>query len=248
MNCEVTSQFLDAYLDRELKAGQQFELERHLSGCPDCRTLLEQQREFIGFFKANAPYYKAPSELRARVQRRAETESRGSKLIFLARQGWLYAAALLVLSLSLAWAIFFPNRETSLIVQAVADHSRAVLLERLYDVVSPDPAVVKQLLTAKLEFPPPVVDLSGTAFEMQGGRVDVIQDHKVAALVYKRNEDLVTLFAWPASGPFLAARDWSISGFRACTWNAANFNFVAVSTLSDHDLDKFTDQIRDRLK
>jgi anti-sigma factor RsiW len=248
MNCEEVSQFLDAYLDRELEAGQQFELEQHLSGCLDCRALLEQQREFIGFFKANAPYYKAPSELRVRIQRRAETENRDRKLIFIVRQPWLYAAALLVLSLSLAWMIFFPDRETSLIAQAVADHSRAVLLERLYDVVSPDPAVVKQLLTAKLEFPPPVVELSGTAFEMRGGRVDVIQNRKVAVLIYKRNEDLVTLFAWPAAGRLLAARDWSISGYRACTWNAANFKFVAVSTLSDHDLDEFTDQIRDRLK
>jgi anti-sigma factor RsiW len=248
MNCEEASRFLIAYLDRELEAGNRFELEQHSSGCGDCRTWLEQQRQFIDFFKANAPYYKAPSELRARVQRRAETESRGSKLIFLVRQPWLYAAALLVLSLSLAWVVFFPDRETSLIVQAVSDHSRAVLLERLYEVVSPDPAVVKRSLTAKLEFPPPVVDLPGTVFEMQGGRVDVIQDRKVAALLYKRNEDLVTLFAWPAAGRLLAARDWSISGYRACTWNAANFNFVAVSTLSDHDLDEFTDQIRDHLK
>ena len=76
----------------------------------------------------------------------------------------------------------------------------------------------------------------------------MIQDRKVAALVYKRNGALVTLFTWPVAGQLLAARDWSISGCRACTWNAANFNFVAVSTLSDHDLDEFTDQIRDRLK
>lgn len=248
MNCEEASRFLDAYLDRELEAGKRFELEQHLSGCPDCRTSLEQQRQFIGFFKANAPYYQAPAELRARVQKRAEVKSPRSKLIFLVRQPWLYAAALLVLSLSLAGVIFSPDREASLIVQAVADHSRAILLERLYDVVSPDPAVVKQLLMDKLEFGPPVVDLPGTAFEMQGGRIDVIQNRKVAVLVYKRNEDLVTLFAWPAAGWFLAARDWSISGYRACTWHAANFNFVAVSTLSDHDLDVFTDAIRERLK
>jgi anti-sigma factor RsiW len=248
MNCEVASQFLDAYLDRELEAGKQFQLEQHLSGCTDCRTLLQHQRQFIGFFKANAPYYKAPSELRARLQRTLGRESRGSKLIFLVRQPWLYAAALLVLSLSLAWVIFFPDRETSLIVQAVSDHSRAVLLERLCDVVSPDPEVLKALLMAKLDFAPPVVDLSGTPFEMRGGRVEVIQDRKVAAVVYKRNQELVTLFAWPAAGRLIAARDWSISGYRACTWNAANFNFVAVSTLSDHDLDEFTDQIRNRLK
>ncbi|HXM04238.1 MAG TPA: zf-HC2 domain-containing protein [Chthoniobacterales bacterium] len=249
MKCDEASRFLDAYLDRELEAGKRFELEQHLTGCGDCRTWLEQQRQFIGIFKANALYYQAPAELRARVQRRAETDSRGRKFIFLARRPWLYAAALLVLSLSLAWMIFSPDRETkTLIVQAVSDHSRAVLLERLCDVVSPDPAVLKQSLLAKLEFAPLVMDLPGTAFRMRGGRVDVIQDRKVAVLVYQRNEDLVSLFAWPATGRLLAARDWSISGYRACTWNAANFNFVAVSTLSDHDLDEFTDQIRDRLK
>jgi anti-sigma factor RsiW len=161
---------------------------------------------------------------------------------------WLYVAALLVLSLYLAWVILFPDRETSLIVQAVSDHSRAVLLERLCDIVSPDPAVVKQSLTAKLDFFPPVVGLPGTAFQMRGGRVDVIRNRKVAALVYRRNQDLVTLFAWRAADGLLAARDWSISGYRACAWNAANFNFVTVSTLSDHDLDDFTDQKREQLK
>jgi anti-sigma factor (TIGR02949 family) len=248
MNCEEASQFLDAYLDHELEPGKQFELEQHLSRCPDCRTVLEEQLQFIGFFKANASNYKAPSELRARVLGRIAAESRRTTPIPVVHQPWLYVAALLVLSLYLAWVILFPDRETSLIVQAVSDHSRAVVLERLCDIVSPDPAVVKQSLTAKLDFSPPVVGLPGTAFQMRGGRVDVIQDRKVAVLVYKQNEDLVTLFAWPAAGRLLAARDWSISGYRACAWNAANFNFVAVSTLSDHDLDDFTDQIREQLK
>src|SRR5260221_2188379 len=196
MNCEEASQFLDAYLDHELEAGKRFELKQHLSRCPECRTLLEQQRQFIGLFAASAPYCKAPSELRARVLGRIAAESRRTTPIPVVRQPWLYVAALLVFSLSLAWVILFPDRETSLIVQAVSDHSRAVLLELLCDVVSPDPAVVKQSLTAKLDFSPPVVGLPGTAFQMRGGRVDVIQDRKVAALVYRRNQDLVTLFAW----------------------------------------------------
>jgi anti-sigma factor RsiW len=248
MNCEEASRFLDAYLDQELETGKRFELEQHLNACPDCRTVLEEQLQFIGFFKANASNYQAPSELRARVQRRAGTESRGSKLIFLVHQPWLYAAALLVLSLSLAWVIFFPDRETSFIVQAVSDHSRAVLLECLCDVVSPDPAVLKQSLMARLDFAPPVVDLPRTAFQMRGGRVDVIQNCKVVVVVYKRNGDLITLFAWPAANRLIAARDWFLRGYRACTWNTANFNFVAVSSLSDHDLDEFKEQIRGRLK
>lgn len=248
MNCEEARRFLDIYLDRELEADKRLELEQHLSECSDCQALLERQRQFIAFFQANAPYYQAPSELRERVQKSIQTESRESRIILLVRQPWLYAAALLVLSLSLALMSVFPDREASLVVQAVSDHSRAILLGSLCDVVSPHPEVVKLSLGPKLEFAPPVVDLPGTDFQMEGGRVDMIQDGKVAVVVYKRKEDLVTLFVWPATRELLAARDWSISGYRACTWNAIDFNFVAVSTLSDHDLDGFTDQIRERLK
>jgi anti-sigma factor RsiW len=69
-----------------------------------------------------------------------------------------------------------------------------------------------------------------------------------AALVYERSKDLVTLFAWPATGRLLPSRDFSISGYQVCTRNAESFNFVAVSTLSDRDLDKFIDQVRGQVK
>ena len=248
MNCEEADQFLEAYLDGELEAGQRIELQRHLSACLECRTSLEEKQRFRDLFAANVPYYRAPAHLRARIAASLATEKRGPKLITLVRQPWLYAAALLVLSLSLAWKIAFPNQEKPLAIQAVSDHARAVLLARLCDVVSPDPLVVKSWLTAALGFPPPVVSLPSTEFQMRGGRVDVIQNRKVAAVVYKRDKDLVTLFVWPAAGVLLAPRDWSISGYQACTWNAANFNFAAVSTLSDRDMDEFIDQIKEQLK
>jgi mycothiol system anti-sigma-R factor len=248
MNCEEANQFLDAYLDGELEPGKRRELEQHLNDCPECRELLEQQRQFRVFFTANAPRYKAPSELKASVVARVRTERSQPKLIAFVRRPWLYAAALAVLSSVLAWLILFPNRETGLVTQAVWDHSRVVLLERVCDVVSTDPAVVQPWLTANLGFAPPVVSLPGTEFQMRGARIDVIQNRKVAALIYQRNQDVVTLFSWPAAGQLLAPKDWEISGYRACTWNATKFNFVAVSTSSDHDMDEFIDQIRDQLK
>ena len=155
---------------------------------------------------------------------------------------------LFILSLSLAWLVLFPDKDTALVLEAASDHSRAVLLEHVCDVVSPDPGVVKQWLAAKLDFAPPVVTVSNPKFQLRGGRVDAIQNRKSAALVYGRSNDLVALFVWPAAGRLLPSQDFSISGYQACTWNAASFNFLVVSTLSDRDLDKFIDQVREQVK
>ena len=248
MNCEDEQKHLDAYLDGELKAEQRLEVEQHLNECPDCQRLLEQQQKFRDFFNAKAPFYAAPDELRTRVRAALEARVQKRKIISLVRQPWLYAAALLVLSLCLAWSLLFPDRDKYLVSDAALNHSRAALLGPLYDVNSPDPGVVKDWLAAKLGFSPPVLRPADPQFQMQGGRVDVIGNRKVAALVYKRNQDLISLFVWPAADKPLPDKDWSISGYQACTWSAANSNFVAISTLSDHDLDTFIDQIRDQLK
>ena len=83
---------------------------------------------------------------------------------------------------------------------------------------------------------------------MRGGRIDVIKNRQVATLVYEGSKDMITLFLWPSAGLPLAAGDWPVSGFQACTGNAAGFSFVAVSSLSNRELDKFTDRIREQLK
>ena len=93
MNCEEANQSLDAYLDGELEPGKQRELEQHLNACPECRELLEQQRQFRAFFTANAPRYKAPSQLKARVIARVRTERSQPKLITFVRRPWLIGRA-----------------------------------------------------------------------------------------------------------------------------------------------------------
>jgi anti-sigma factor RsiW len=84
---------------------------------------------------------------------------------------------------------------------------------------------VKQWLTAKLNFAPPVIRLSNPEFQMRGGRIDVIKNRQVATLVYEGSKDMITLFLWPSAGQPLGAGDWSVSGYHAFTWNAAGYFF-----------------------
>jgi mycothiol system anti-sigma-R factor len=248
MNCEEAEHFLDAYLDGELEFSRQLELEKHLSECPECQGALEERREFRTFLNATAHSYKAPPELRERVLAIIREEPVPAKpevrRFPLWRRPWIYAAAVLVIGLPIAWMAFYGNREHRFAAQAVSDYLGALLVDHLCDVVSPDANVVKSYLAAKLNFSPPVVDLAAAGYQMRGGRIDIVQNRRVAALVYRRNKDLITLFMWPATRHQFTGSDQVMSGLRICTWNDANLNFIAVSTLGDAELDRFTDSFR----
>jgi len=248
MNCDDAKGFLDAYLDGELELSQQLELEQHLSGCAECQAVLKERREFRAFFSAAAPSFMAPPELRDKVlaiTREEPTPAKPKVRQFpLWRRPWLYAAALLAIGLPIAWMVFYENREHRFARQAVSDYVRALFVEHLCDVVSPDPQVVNSYLTAKLNFSPPVVDLASAGYQMRGGRIDIVQNRQVATLVYRCNKDVINLFMWPATRHRFTDSDQVISGLRICTWNDVNLNFIAVSTLSDAELDRFTDLFR----
>jgi anti-sigma factor (TIGR02949 family) len=243
MNCEEADRFLDAYLDDELEPDKRAELEQHLLECAECGEKLRRLREFRSFFAANAPHYPAPPELRNKVLARLEVR-RKSQLMALARQPWVYVAALLIVGVSVAWLGFSPNSEKLIVDQALANFKRAALLERVCDVVSPDPGVVKPWFNGKLDFSPPVL-LPGLNFQMRGGRLDVLENRKVAAFTYKRDKDLVTLFVWPEAAKPLPDKSWTIGENAVCAWHAKEYNFVAVSNMDDHDLDEVVDQLRD---
>jgi len=252
MNCDEAERFLDAYLDGELELSQQLELEQHLSGCSECQAVLQERREFRALFNAAAPNYKAPPELRDKIlaitREEPATVAPQVRRFRVWRQPWLYAAALLAIGLPIAWTVFHENREHRFAKEAVSDYLRALFVEHLCDVVSPDPKVVNSYLTAKLNFSPPVVDLASAGYQMRGGRIDVVQNRRVATLVYRRNKDIVNLFMWPATRHRFTGSDQVIRGLRICTWNDANLNFIAVSTLSDAELDRFTDLFRGAIK
>jgi len=246
MNCEQAQPLLDAYLDGELEPEKKAQVEQHIAGCAECAAALARLRRLQELFIAKAPHYPAPPELRNKILAGLEAEKR-RRFMALARLPWLCAGALLILSICLAWPHFFPNRESRVAHQAVSNYVRAAILEHLCDVVSPDPGVVKPWLAGKLDFSPPVV-LPGLEFQMRGGRLDVIRKRKVAALVYKRDKDLATVFVWPAAGQPLSQRTWSLRGYQVSAWNGAGLNFVAVSNMSAAGLAELVGRLKNEVK
>ena len=112
------------------------------------------------------------------------------------------------------------------------------------DVTSANPQVVKSWLTAKLDFVPPVVGFPASGYALFGGRVDVIQNRSMAALVYKHDKDVVTLFCSPPKKGRLSKSDHLIEGYHVSTWSNAECNYILVSKLSDREMEEFVDSFR----
>jgi len=244
MNCEEVDHLLDAYLDRELQAGQKVLLEQHLSGCPACQSLVWEFQEFRSFFKANAPVYPAPPQLRAKILTKLRRKGVKRRDTFF-RQPWVYAAAMLILGMCLLTALL-PDQGKALTTQAVRRYIESLSTGRLVDIASDDPQALKPWFVEKINFAPPVADLLASRYTLLGGRTDLIQNRSVAALVYRYDSRIVTLFCWPPTHEQLATGNHSIEGCNAYTWSSAECNYIVVSKLDQRELDAFVDAIRDR--
>ena len=243
MKCEEIHHFIDAYLDGELDSAQQMEVEQHLADCPSFRSLLEERQAFRAFFVAAVSDYKAPPQLEAKVLaavRQVPTRRRVS----LWQQPWIYATAVVALSVCLALRMLFPDAEKEFARQAVLRHSNSLSTSHLVEVASPNPVVVKPWLTARLDFAPPLVGSPASGYSLVGGRVDEIENRSVATLVYKHDNDVVSLFCWPPDKERLSTSERSIEGYRVSTWSNAQCNYVLVSKLSDKAMHDFMDSFR----
>jgi anti-sigma factor RsiW len=218
---------MDGYLDGELDPITSQTIEQHLRSCRNCEQAYETDRALVRAIGSAAPYYKAPAELRERIQsslreeiaeRPARNVVRDVRQVFRRNQpelrtslwgtpwNWLGLAGLglataiifgAIITLNLVPRLQRPGADQFLATQLIASHVRSLMANHLTDVASSDQHTVKPWLDAKLDFAPPVVDLAGEGFPLVGGRLDYLDNRPVAALVYQRRKHFINLFVWP---------------------------------------------------
>jgi len=272
MNCEEAAKLMDGYLDRELDPITSQTIEQHLRECPKCDQAYKIHGSLIHAIGNATPYYKAPAELRERIQSSLRDEiaelptrdvARDTQPLFPRRQprprailwetswNWLALAAAIIfaaiIALTLVPRLQRPGADQFLATQLIASHVRSLMANHLTDVASSDQHTVKPWLDAKLDFAPPVVDLAGEGFPLIGGRLDYLDNRPVAALVYQRRKHFINLFVWPGkTGAARPTMAMSHEGYQLLHWADPDFNYWAVSDVNANDLQLFKQQFETR--
>lgn len=227
---------IQAEFDGELDAAEAASALRHREGCAQCRAAyadLQSTRALI----ADAPYHRAPENLRRSLIAGLGAAAPARRRAL----AWWREGASFVLGAAVAAGIalfVLAPAQQNLLDAVVSSHIRALQPGHLEDLVSTDRHTVKPWFDGRLDFAPPVKDLASAGFPLIGGRLDYLDDHAAAALVYRRDRHLIDLYVWPGQGttaPVLSMRN----GYNAVHWSEDGMIFWAVSDLEAGQLRDF---------
>lgn len=249
MNCRDALDLVHAYIDGELDLVKSLEIEQHLATCPACKVQYDQVRELGSGIRAHAVYHAVPPALRARVAAALPRESGSARRP--AWSWWGMAAALALctlLGLGFGLTLLQSGADERLAREVVAAHVRSLMADHLMDIASSNEHTVKPWIDGKLDFSPPVEDLSAQGYPLAGGRLDYLDGRGVMALVYRRHAHVINLFVWPQAPRADSGVHFdSVRGYNVAHFARAGMVFWAVSDVSPEEFKTFVGLLRERV-
>jgi anti-sigma factor RsiW len=242
MKPQIETQQVSAFVDGEMDLASQLEMEERMQQDAGLRAQVDALRQLREAIREGAEYHAAPAALRKRMAAMLvpETPARGRPSnMAVALQRWLGwrpmatsfgLLATLALMLNVIW--LRPAQDNRLMDDVVASHVRSTLGQHLVDVASSDHHTVKPWLSSKLDFSPPVNELQIPGSVFLGGRVDYLDGHPVAALVYRQGQHVVNSFVWPSTGKDTKPDFSAERGFQTAHWSQGGMTHWVISDVN----------------
>jgi anti-sigma factor RsiW len=211
----------------------------------------DRDSELGELVRSGATYHAASSALRQQITGALRAQSTHTAPVWMAWRPWLSIGAGFACGAIATWLAFMLPVNTDpaerIENEVIAAHARSLMATHATDVASSDRHTVKPWLSARLDFSPPVPDLSGDGFPLTGGRLDYIAERPVAALLYQRHQHVINVFVWPARDTASAnSRNASGKGFNTVAWNQGGMQYWVVTDLGAGELNAFTQLLRQR--
>jgi anti-sigma factor RsiW len=242
MDCQTCETTVDAYIDGELSATESSAFELALESCPNCRRRLNETRQMSGLLR-ELPAEPAPDMLRIRIERELRSISAAARPAHSATpRHWMAMAASLIVAVSIGWiGGGLAGRGGVGDENLVATYMRAASSDHPVDVASTDRHTVKPWFAGRIDYSPPVHDLTSDGFPLEGGRLDVVAGRKVSVLVYRHNQHRVVMSLWPATASGDTAPNVIESnGFTLAKWRHSGFEMHAVSDVAPNEMAAFS--------
>ena len=248
MTCEETKPLIHAFADGELDLTKSLEIETHLRDCQTCALVREEIRGLGLLMKEKSVRFKPSPSFEKRLRSSVRREAK-EKPTMQSWWRWSIAAASLAAVVVAVWAFVMilnrPSSDTLVAQEVVSSHVRSLMAQHLMDVPSSDQHTVKPWFDGKLDFSPPVKDLTAQGFELKGGRLDYIDNRPVAALIYQRRQHLINVFVWPAKTGFKSTTQASVSqGYNLIHWTSSGMEWWAVSDLNLAELQQLVQALQ----
>ena len=245
MNCEQSHSRLQAYFDGELDVTHTVEVEDHLRTCVDCSHSYSGLMQLRDSLRSDALRFHPASGLEGRIRSAVRREAGGR---FLPRSRWWLIPALSAALILIIFAGFLltRSRPNDLVAsEIVSSHVRSLMTSgHLIDVPSEDPHTVKPWFDGKLDFSPPVRDLTAQGFTLVGGRLDYIANRPVAALIYQRRKHEINVFIWPSAGSDTKTAAEVRQGYNLIHWTKSGMTHWAVSDLNLAELQQLAEMLQ----
>lgn len=246
MTCDAVLRSLSEFVDGELPIERRDAVIRHLDACPRCRRVHEELADLSHRIRA-APQPRLPEGFEARVRAGLRGQSRmrrarAGKRVAIAIAPLLSATAAAAIT---AFILAGPSGGGKGITDPLADvltaHVRLLLDEQPARIASDDSHSVRPWFAGRLDFAPAAPDLRAERFALEGGRLDYVSQQMVAALVYRRRQHVISVFAARENGSAFPLEQPAAKrhGYNLLGWQADGVSYIAVSDLNADELAAF---------
>jgi anti-sigma factor RsiW len=241
--CTDMNAVMHAHIDGELSSVLTQQVDEHLQGCTECDKHYGELINLTQAMKSSEIRDSAPAHLYQQVSTQLKRAEAKRSYWFGIPPALTYSLPALVLGLVTGWATLSylnTQQEQDVYLAAMTSaHIRSLMADHLTDIASSDSHTVEPWFHGRLDFSPPVYDLTGDGYPLIGGRLEYLMNTSTAALVYRHRQHTINLFISPGHEPTVDMQSVEYKGYNMIGWNKGSFFYWVVSDLNVIDLEHF---------
>lgn len=248
MNCDSWRSKIDAFVDGELTAESQRDVDAHLRTCASCTAETATRMQLKAAVKRAAAHRFTSDPV---FHRKIVAQVHARKPLM--RATWIWAPAVTFTALVLLAAIWIVRRpainsEPATLGEIVDMHVATLASANPVDVVSTDQHTVKPWFEGKVPFAVNLPVLANTPFSLLGGRVAYLEQTPGAGLLFQYRKHRLSVFVFQDHAAWKILRPEDVPQQRGSfwleTWSLDGLRYFVVGDTSAATVKQLADLMK----